>query len=196
MVEFAIQSFESFKWLNIFIEPEITTKNYRRVYFMRTLKFLFILTIGLFIFATSQAEAQRITAGGGVGYGSKSENVNFQVNAYYRLPTLPLRIGGDVGFSKPEDNVTDIESNLNVHFMALDTELISLYTITGFNVLYSRFSAGDISESVTDTGFNLGAGGEIDLGFGRGFGEAKYIVGSDRDEQWILGVGVRVSVSN
>ena len=163
---------------------------------MRTLKIVFILTIGLFIFATSQAEAQRITAGGGVGYGSKSENVNFQVNAYYRLPTLPLRIGGDVGFAKPEDNVTEIESNVNVHFMAVDTELISLYTITGLNVLYSRFSAGDISESITDTGFSLGAGAEIDLGFGRGFGEAKYIVGSDRDEQWILGVGVRVSVSN
>ncbi len=163
---------------------------------MRTLKFAFILTAGLIIFATSQAEAQRITAGGGVGYGSKSENVNFQVNAYYRLPTLPLRIGGDVGFAKPQDNVTEIESNINVHFMAVDTELLSLYTITGLNVLYSRFSAGDITESDTDTGFNLGAGAEIDLGFGRGFGEAKYIVGSDRDEQWILGAGVRVSISN
>ncbi len=163
---------------------------------MRTLKFAFILTMGLFFFATSQAEAQRITAGGGVGYGSKSENVNFQVNAYYRLPTLPLRIGGDVGFVKPEDNVTEIESNINVHFMVVDTELLSLYTITGVNVLYARFSAGDITESDTDTGFNLGAGAEIDLGFGRGFGEAKYIVGSNREEQLVLGVGVRVSLSN
>lgn len=163
---------------------------------MKKIKFAFLLTIGLFIFVTTQAEAQKITAGGGVGYGSKSENVNFQVNAYYKLPTLPLRIGGDVGFAKPEDNLTEIESNLNLHFMVVDTELLSLYTITGLNVLHARFSAGDISGSDTDTGFNLGGGAEIDLGFGRGFGEAKYIVGSEREEQLILGVGVRVSLSN
>src|SRR5690625_6268435 len=65
-------------------------------------------------------------SGGGVGYGSKSENVNFQVNVYYRLPTLPLRIGGDVGFSKPETDLTEIESNLNVHFMVVDSDLLSL----------------------------------------------------------------------
>lgn len=163
---------------------------------MRTLKYAIIMSLGLFLLATTAAEAQRITAGGGVGYGSKSENVNFQVNAYYQLPTLPLRLGGDVGFAKPEDNLTEVETNLNVHFMALDTELLSIYTITGLNVLYARFSDGDFSESDTDTGFNLGAGGEIDLGFGRGFGEAKYIVGSERDEQWVFGVGVRVRVSN
>ncbi len=163
---------------------------------MRKLQFALLLSLGMFLMITTTAEAQRISAGGGVGYGSKSENVNFQVNAYYQLPTLPLRLGGDVGFSKPEDNLTEVETNLNVHFMALDTELLSIYTITGLNVLYARFSDDDFSESDTDTGFNLGAGGELDLGFGRGFGEAKYIVGSDRDEQWVFGVGVRVRVSN
>ncbi len=163
---------------------------------MRKLQFALLLSLGMFLMITTTAEAQRISAGGGVGYGSKSENVNFQVNAYYQLPTLPLRLGGDVGFSKPEDNLTEVETNLNVHFMTLDTELLSIYTITGLNVLYARFSDDDFSESDTDTGFNLGAGGELDLGFGRGFGEAKYIVGSDRDEQWVFGVGVRVRVSN
>ncbi len=163
---------------------------------MRKLQFALLLSLGMFLMITTTAEAQRISAGGGVGYGSKSENVNFQVNAYYQLPTLPLRLGGDVGFSKPEDNLTEVETNLNVHFMALDTELLSIYTITGLNVLYARFSDDDFSESDTDTGFNLGAGGELDLGFGRGFCEAKYIVGSDRDEQWVFGVGVRVRVSN
>jgi hypothetical protein len=188
--------FENFNSLTILTRNHRKTKNQKISLFMRTIKYAIIMSLGLFLLATTAAEAQRITAGGGVGYGSKSENVNFQVNAYYQLPTLPLRFGGDVGFVKPEDNLTEIESNLNMHFMALDTELLSIYTITGLNVLYARFSDGDFSESDTDTGFNLGAGGEIDLGFGRGFGEAKYIIGSDRDEQWVFGVGVRVRVSN
>ncbi len=163
---------------------------------MRKLQFALLLFLGMFLVITTTTEAQRITAGGGVGYGSKSEDVNFQVNAYYQLPTLPLRIGGDVGFVRPKDDLTEVETNLNVHFMALDTELLSIYTITGLNVFYARFSDGETSSSETDTGFNLGAGGELDLGFGRGFGEVKYIAGSDREDQWVFGVGVRVRVSN
>lgn len=165
---------------------------------MKILKLSLFLAIGALFFITSNAEAQRITAGGGVGYGSKSENVNFQVNIYYQLPTLPLRLGGDVGFSKPEDNLTEIESNVNLHFMVVDTELLSLYTITGLNVLHWRYSGDNIPGLDNDTslGFNLGAGAEVDLGFGRAFGEAKYVLGSDRDEQLVLGAGIRVNLSN
>lgn len=163
---------------------------------MRKITYAFITVLGILFFVTSNAEAQTITAGGGVGYGSKSENANFQVNLYYRLPTLPLRIGGDVGFSKPADDLTEIDSNVNLHFMAVDTELLSLYTITGLNVLHSRFSQDDGTISNTDTGFNVGAGAELDLGFGRAFGEAKYILGTEREEQVVLGAGIRVSLSN
>ena len=163
---------------------------------MRKITYAFITVLGILFFVTSNAEAQTITAGGGVGYGSKSENANFQVNLYYRLPTLPLRIGGDVGFSKPVDDLTEIDSNVNLHFMAVDTELLSLYTITGLNVLHSRFSQDEGTISNTDTGFNVGAGAELDLGFGRAFGEAKYILGTDREEQVVLGAGIRVSLSN
>ena len=164
---------------------------------MKILKLSLFLAIGALFFITSNAEAQRITAGGGVGYGSKSENVNFQVNIYYHLPTLPLRIGGDVGFSKPETDLTEIESNVNLHFMVVDTELLSLYTITGLNVLHWRASPEGF-DTTTDTslGFNLGAGAEADLGFGRVFGEAKYVLGSDRDEQLVLKTGIRVNLSN
>jgi opacity protein-like surface antigen len=163
---------------------------------MKKVTYTLTIILGILFFVTSNAEAQTITAGGGVGYGSKSENANFQVNIYYRLPTLPLRIGGDVGFSKPEDDLTEIESNANLHFMAVDTELFSLYTITGLNILHARLSEGDETFSDTDTGFNVGAGAEVDLGFGRAFGEAKYILGTEREEQVVLGAGVRVSLSN
>lgn len=149
--------------------------------------------------AAISAQAQTISAGGGVGYGSKSEEFNFQVNAYYKLPNLPLRIGGDVGYSKPEDNLTQIEGNANVHLMLVDRELISIYGLTGLNVLQARYSDSEDTASNTYTGLNAGAGAELDLGFGRGFGEVKYIVGRDipnDEEQLIFGVGVRVNMSN
>lgn len=163
---------------------------------MEKIKYAIVLTLGLFLISTISAEAQKITAGGGVGYGSKSEDFNFQVNAYYSIPNLPIRVGGDVGFAKPEDNLTQIEGNANVHLMLLDKQLLSIYGLTGLNVLYSKISVGDVSDSSTDTGFNLGGGAELDLGFGRGFGEAKYILGREGEEQVVLGVGVRVSLSN
>lgn len=170
-------------------------------------KFIFINTV-LFIsiFMFSQiAEAQRISAGGGVGYGSKSEDLNFSVNAYHRLSTLPMRIGGDVGYIRPrtsgDDSTHLIDSNFNIHFMAIDHELLSLYTITGLNVLHSRFRTEiddqTIRENDTDFGFNVGAGGELDVGNkGRVFGEIKYILGSEREDQLIVGAGVRVNLSN
>ncbi|WP_234572601.1 outer membrane beta-barrel protein [Rhodohalobacter sp. 614A] len=163
---------------------------------MNKFTYAIILSLGMFLLAAISAQAQTITAGGGVGYGSKSEDFNFQVNAYYSIPNLPLRIGGDVGFSKPEDNLTQIEGNANVHLMLLDKELISIYGLTGLNVLYSKISVGDVSDSSTDTGLNVGGGAEVDLGFGRAFGEAKYVLGSEREEQLVLGVGVRVAITN
>ncbi|MDZ7719983.1 MAG: hypothetical protein U5K72_14295 [Balneolaceae bacterium] len=166
---------------------------------MNKLKFTIILSLGLFLLSAVSVKAQTITAGGGVGYGSKSEDFNFQVNAYYSIPNLPLRIGGDVGFSKPEDNLTQIDGNANVHLMILDNETASLYALTGLNVLYSKFSVGDVSESETFTGLNAGGGIELGLGFGRAFGEVKYIIGRDipnDDEQLVIGAGIRVNISN
>lgn len=163
---------------------------------MRKLQYAIIFIIGMFLLTTMSAYAQTISAGGGVGYGSKSENFNFQVNAYYSVPNLPLRVGGDVGFSKPEDNITNIEGNANIHLMLLDEELISIYGLTGLNVLHTKASVANVSQSNTYTGLNVGGGAEVDLGFGRGFGEAKYILGREGSEQLVLGVGVRVSVSN
>ena len=156
--------------------------------------------VGVFL-STTSADAQTITAGGGVGYGSKSENANIQANLYYSLPGAPVRLGADVGYSNPEKTsqarVDEIESNLNVHLMAVDNKIISLYGLTGLNILHIRSKVevqgqSSITDSDTNFGLNLGAGAELDIGFGRTFGEAKYIIGPDDRSQLVLGAGVRV----
>lgn len=156
----------------------------------------------VFIWSVS-AEAQDISVGGGVGYGSKSENVNFQVNMYYRLPDMPIRVGAEAAYSVPEKNaesrVDQIEGNINGHYMVVEEEQFSLYGLTGLNILHNRFKyepdgGPSISESDTNLGLNIGTGAELDIGFGRTFGEAKYILGRDDVSQLVLGAGVRVDI--
>ncbi|GAA5523272.1 hypothetical protein LQ318_15465 [Aliifodinibius salicampi] len=163
---------------------------------------LTVLLCSAFIW-TVTVEAQEIRAGGGVGYGSKSENVNFNVSLYYSLPDLPIRVGADVGYSVPEKNAQSrfdqIEGNINGHLMAVDEEIFSLYGLTGLNIMHHRFKydpdgAASFTESDTNLGINAGAGAELDMGFGRTYGEAKYIIGRDDVSQLILGLGVRVSI--
>lgn len=166
---------------------------------MKKIQIAITLSVIMLLFSVVSLQAQTITAGGGVGYGSESEDFNFQVNAYYSIPNLPLRVGGDVGFSKPEDNLTQIDGNANVHLMLINKEAVSLYGLTGLNVLYNKVSVGDVSQSETYTGLNAGAGLELGLGFGRAYGEVKYIIGRDipgDDEQIIVGAGIRVNISN
>ncbi|SMO37556.1 outer membrane protein [Fodinibius sediminis] len=170
---------------------------------MKKLTFLTVMLFCGAMLATKSARAQEITAGGGVGYGSQSENLNFHVNMYYRLPELPVRVGADVGYSVPEKNaqsrVDQIEGNINSHLMAVDNDMLSLYGLTGLNIMHSRFKyepagAASISDSNTNLGVNVGAGAELDIGFGRTYGEAKYIIGREDVSQLVLGVGVRLSL--
>jgi len=159
-----------------------------------------LLTI-LLLLTLSSAEAQRISAGGGVGFGSQSENLNFQINAYFSPSNTPLRFGGDVGYSMPERRSQFrrdvIESNANVHVMAVDEEILSIYSITGLNVTHYRDrSSFDDQPSVTDTdtqtGLNLGVGGEFKTGKGRSFAEIKYVTGRGDGDSFVIGGGVRV----
>lgn len=163
--------------------------------------FTSILSVLLITLFSASANAQTITAGGGVGYGSQSENFNFGVNLYYSVPGAPLRIGGDIGYSIPkrDDNTRtdEIESNLNVHFMVVDEDLLSIYTITGLNMLYTRVRVTDgntsVTESDTDPGLNIGIGGEFVTQYGRTFGEIKYVAGRKTgDSQLVVGAGIRI----
>lgn len=169
--------------------------------FQKSCSALFTLLF-ILMFAVS-SHAQTITAGGGVGYGSQSENLNFSVNLYYSVPGAPMRIGGDVGYSIPKRNndirTDQVESNLNVHFMIVDEDLLSVYSITGLNLLYTRMRITDgnstVSESDTDPGLNLGIGGEFATQYGRTFGEIKYVAGRKTgDSQLVIGGGIRIRI--
>jgi len=164
---------------------------------------IWTLLFSILISSLSTVEAQRISAGGGVGFGSESENLNFQINAYFSPSNTPIRLGGDVGYSMPEREsnfrMDIIESNANVHFMAVDEEVVSIYSITGLNVTHSRArtsfdSQPSVTDSDTETGLNLGIGGEFKTGKGRTYGEIKYVTGRSNGDSFVVGGGVRIRI--
>lgn len=162
------------------------------------------ILISLFLIGTViTAQAQSISAGGGIGFGTQSENPNFQINAYFSPSNTPVRFGGDVSYSMPEREnqfrMDVIETNANVHFMAVDEDIVSIYSITGLNITHSMARTSfdnqpSVTESDTHTGMNLGIGGEFKSGKGRSFAEIKYVTGRGDGDSFVIGGGIRIRI--
>ncbi len=158
-----------------------------------------ILFTGLFM--TANLQAQYLTVGGGVGYSTESEQIDFSINAAYRMPNLPIRLGGS-GHYTIEDKRGDtrrsaIDGNANVYLMALDTSEISIYGLTGLNVYHRMVRidrpSGRERDSDTNLGFNLGGGAEIQQGRSRIYTEVKYIF-RENDPRTVVSAGVRFRI--
>ncbi|HLR26340.1 MAG TPA: hypothetical protein VK112_10775 [Fodinibius sp.] len=164
---------------------------------------LTIILAGAIICCGQAATAQNISIGGGVGYGNKSNNLNFYVNGNYAIPQSPIRIGTVLGYSLREKNSTRrvdrIRADLNTYLMAVDKEVISLYGLVGLNVsrYRTKYKTGR-DAPYTDinvyAGANAGAGLELDAGVGRYFAEGKYIFGHDAIAGFVVRTGLRVGI--
>lgn len=162
---------------------------------MKKSLFYLVTVLMLAFFSLPEANAQDVSVSGGVGYGSKSEDLNLNVGLSYDIPNTPVRLAWDVGYSKPAQ--TDrFESNLNVHLKIIDTDVAGLYGLTGLNVMHFRSSFGNTTITDTEFGINAGAGAEVDISIGKVFGEAKYVFDTsfEHRSELILGGGVRVNI--
>lgn len=148
------------------------------------------------------AEAQNISVGGGLGYGSESKNLAFYGQLYYSIPKTPVRIGTILGYSireKKDNRRTDrLKGNINGYLMVIEQPSFSLYGLTGLSILHSRTKFETNRERYTDTnlfaGANIGAGLEMGTGAGRYFAEGKYIIGRDDISGFIVRTGIRVGI--
>ncbi len=168
-------------------------------------------------FSSSMVSAQiadaQIRVGGGVVYTDLDPwNLGLQGNGYFALPNLPqLRIGGDFTYYLPESEGLSVPGvgsarveqrllalNGNAQFHLLTQEQFSLYGLGGVNWTRVSVSAssnlpdvptGESSEA--RVGANLG-GGELNLGFGVLYGEAKSILAGDDWSRIVLGAGIRI----
>lgn len=174
---------------------------------------LLIAALAVSMVSAQSADAQ-IRVGGGVVYTDIDPwNLGLQGNGYFALPNLPqLRIGGDFTYYLPESegiNVPGVGNarveqgllalNGNAQFHFLTQEQFSLYALGGVNWTRVSISASsDLpeiptgEESEARVGANLGGGGELNLGFGVLYGEAKSILAGEDWSRIVLGAGIRI----
>ena len=167
-------------------------------------KSLFVaVTILPLIFFIQPAAAQNIHLGGGVSYGTESEALSFRGSAFYNVPNSLFRIGSNLGYTTREhrDNRrTDrFYANINGYLIALQEPGFTLYGLTGINVSYHRtkFSPDEApSYSATELypGANAGIGMETNIGIGRQFTEAKYVIGHNDISGFVFNTGVRIGI--
>lgn len=102
--------------------------------------------------------------------GLKSDPGRFQVGAQGRYVLIDnVRLAADANFVFPKDKTTGFDINLNAHYVFDVYENTTVYPLVGISMQNARFAGkntiiGKIpSDSYTNWGFNLGAGGSYNL---------------------------------
>lgn len=176
---------------------------------MKKLLTIGILIIGLSLFSNTnlyaQGESGDVSIGGGLGFATEIESLGFQIGGTYQI-NEEFRGAADIIIYLPGDQgggVVDVnwfEFNANAHYLFQNEEDLMLYALGGLN--FTRvsidfpqnefFGGGNVSD--TETGLNLGAGLEYNVGFGNLYAEAKYVI-SSADHLAVTG-GVRIPINN
>lgn len=152
------------------------------------------------------ANAQFTDIGVGLMYGTEIEQPGLRVDGVYQI-NEEFRAVADLGFFLPDETdfgggntitVSWWELNLNGNYIFHTDEEsgIEAYALGGLNFLNVKVESdgqfGSGSNSDSEVGLNIGAGGEYAMGFGKLFAELKYVLG-DAD-QLNIGAGVRFSL--
>jgi outer membrane protein X len=137
--------------------------------------------------------AQKGTTGVGVqaNYGMHSDYKNFGIGAkvqYEFIDNWRGEASADYFFKK--DNLSQWDVNLNLHYLFHVGSNVTIYPLAGFSLMESKVSAGGVSVSDSDFGFNVGGGVEFPISDAIKFNvEAKYQYINDFDRP-VLSAGV------
>jgi hypothetical protein len=148
-----------------------------------------VAVIGITAFAAPAAGQSTVVGGGAIFTDADWVDFGLQGGAYLGLGAVVpgLRVGGDLELYLGVDDGSFLALNGNAHYLFLMGPGLNAYALAG--VGYGRLSNGT---SVTDLGFNLGAGMELPLTFGELYGEVKAVTGDF--DRLVLGVGLRIGL--
>ena len=160
---------------------------------------LFLFSI-CFLGLTNFAQAQ-IKAGGGLSLGTDANagdvGVGIHLRGVYDINET-WRATADFNFFFVEDPFSFWDLNANANYIFSNNESSILYALAGLNFATAKVSidlgpfGGNVSESASELGLNIGAGGQMSLNETLdGFAELRYVIG-DAD-QLVLSAGVLVS---
>lgn len=143
----------------------------------------------LFTIFLSTSSYSQIKAGAGLVWGSEVEEIGFQLRGIYTINEA-WRAGVDFIFWF--DGVEDVsiwEMNTNAHYIFSTSEKANLYALGGLNFFTLKLDTSNGSNSSTEVGLNIGAGGELFFTDKiSGIAELRYVLG-DAD-QLVIGAGV------
>ncbi|MFV0469219.1 MAG: outer membrane beta-barrel protein [Dysgonomonas sp.] len=122
-----------------------------------------ILLLGIFI-STAGAFAQKGNKSVllNLGYQTDYDRLMLGGELRYGL-TKDLRIAPDFQFFVPNDHVTGLDINANLHYVVPLQNNLDLYPLAGLAITNNRVSVNGWSNSDTDVAFNLGAGLDYNL---------------------------------
>lgn len=126
-----------------------------------------LLASTLGVFAQSEKGEKSV-----IGHvGVESNPGRFLIGAQGRYVIADhIRIAPDASFIFPKDKVTGLDINLNAHYVFDVDNQVSVYPLAGIAMQNARYSGHKVdgvtvtsSDSFTNWGFNLGAGGSYNL---------------------------------
>ena len=151
--------------------------------------FLLIALISLSIGAFSQSGSKSVLVK--AGYQTDYERFGLGVEGRYTI-TDNLRLAPDLTFYFPNNHLTGLDFNANIHYVFPIQSGFSLYPLAGIAMVNNRLSVGGYSDSATDFGVNIGAGGSYDIGNNAYLNlEFKYSFQDVDNAGIMLGYGVR-----
>lgn len=152
----------------------------------------------LLIFVLITASAVGVFTQGGeksallkLGYQSDYERFLIGVGGRINV-TNSIRIAPDLSFYFPNDHLTGLDINVNVHYDIPLQSNLSIYPLLGLGIVNNRFSYKGATDNSSDIGFNLGAGIDVDLGSRSYLNfEVKYMFQDDDCAIVSLGYGIK-----
>lgn len=127
-----------------------------------------------------------------LGYQTEAERFLLGLEGRYSL-TENIRLAPGVSVLFPNDHVTGLDVDINVHYVFPIQGGFALYPMVGGAMLNNRFSHSGSSNSWTDFGFNIGGGAQYDI-TSNGYlnFEFKYTFIEGKDPAYFtLGYGIR-----
>ena len=147
-----------------------------------------IIIVFFFFIGFASIQAQ-ISAGAGLAYGFEVEEIGVQIRGAYRVNDTWRGETDYTYYLDGTENVSFWELNLNGNYIFFDNGSAKAYALAGLNFFHVNLDLVFADGSTTETGFNLGAGGELGISDRlKGFAELKYAI-SDAD-QLLLAAGV------
>ena len=145
------------------------------------MKKFFMLFAMVLVSATMFAQQGYKAAGINLNYGMHSDVKNFGIGAKFQYGFLQnLRAEASFNYYFEKDHVTDIEIDLNAHYLLPVGGNVVVYPLAGIAWLNKSMSYGGYSKSESRIGLNLGCGIEYPIANNiKVNAEAKYELISD-----------------